>query len=66
MTPKRGQPPKPPEKRRTETVFTRYTPEEKALLEKAWELSGSPNTLARWAGEITLQEATRIVDDSKK
>ncbi len=66
MTPKRGQPPKPLEEQRTESVSYRYTKEEKALLQEAWELSGSPKTLSRWFAEITLEEAKRIVNDSKK
>lgn len=65
MTPKRGQPPKPPEKKRTEMVYYRYTPEEKARLEAAWEASGSPNTLSRWLAEVTLEEAERILSGKK-
>lgn len=65
MTPKRGQPPKPPEKSRTEKISFRYTPEEKAKLEAAWEALGSPNTLSRWLATVTLEEAERILSDKK-
>ncbi len=61
MPKKRGQPPKPPEKSRTEKVVHRYTPEEKALLQRAWEASGSPNTLSRWLADQSMEKAKRII-----
>lgn len=65
MSPKRGQPPKPPEEQRTESVSYRYTKGEKALLQEAWELSGSSKTLSRWFAEITLEEAKKIITEHK-
>ena len=61
MPPKRGQPPKPPQKSRTELVAARYTPEEMAILKEAYELSESTTTLARWVVETSLEEAKKII-----
>jgi len=66
MPPKRGQPPKPPEKSRTEAVTSWYTPEEKALLKKAYELSGTTLSLSRWIVGITIEEAEQIIKSHKK
>lgn len=66
MVPKRGQPPKPPEERKKSTLGFRVTNEEKALLEEAYKLSGVAETFSRWVVGITLEEARRIVEDSKK
>ena len=66
MTPKRGQPPKPPEKKRDVEKKLRYSPEELAVVEEAYRLSESPRPFSRWLAEVTLEEAQRIVNDSKK
>ncbi len=66
MTPKRGQPPKPPEKRRDVEKKLRYSAEEIATLEEAYRISGSPNTFSRWLATITTEEAKRIIDSHKK
>lgn len=66
MVPKRGQPPKPPEERREAQMKIRHTEAERALLEKAHQLSGSPRTLARWVASVTVEEAQRIVNEHEK
>lgn len=66
MTPKRGQPPKPPEKRRTEKKELLYSTEELATLEKAYQLDGEPNTFSRWLANMTLEEAERIIIEHEK
>ena len=66
MSPKRGQPPKPPEKSRTELVSTRYTPEEMKILKKAHRLSMTTKTLARWVVETSLEEARRIIKEGSE
>lgn len=66
MSPKRGQPPKPPEKRRTIYKNLAYNPEEIEKLEKAWQLAGSPNTISRWLATVTLDEAEKIITEYQK
>ena len=66
MTPKRGQPPKPPEEQRTKRMMIRHTEAERALLEEAHKLSGSKRTLATWVATITIEEAERIIKQHKK
>lgn len=66
MTPKRGQPPKPPGERRTIYKNLAYNQTEMALLEEAYRLSGEPNTIARWLAEITLEEARQIIESHQK
>lgn len=61
MTPKRGQPPKPPEKKRSVEKKVLYSPEEIGILEKAYELSGAERPFGRWHAEISLEEAQRII-----
>lgn len=66
MTPKRGQPPKPPEEQRKNKASIRYNDVEMKLLEDAYALSDSPKTLSRWLAEITLEEAQKIIDSHKR
>lgn len=65
MTPKRGQPPKPPEEQRNDKISLRFTKAERTILEEAYRLSGSPNTLARWLASTTLEEAERIITEHR-
>ena len=46
-------------------MYARYTPEEKTLLEIAYELSYAQTTLARWVVETSLEEARRIIAAQK-
>ncbi len=66
MTPKRGQPPKPPDKQRTQKTLLSHTEAEKEILKKAHRLSGSTRTLSRWLAELTMEEAERIIASHKK
>lgn len=66
MTPKRGQPPKPPEEKRVEKKELRYSTKELELLEEAYQLIGMPNTFSRWLANVTLEEAEKIVREHKK
>ncbi len=66
MAKKRGQPPKPPEQRREIQMKILHTEAERALLEKAYQLSGSPRTLARWVASVTIEEAQRIVNEHEQ
>ena len=65
MTPKRGQPPKPPEEHRTKQKTLMYNAAELAKLEEAYRLSESPRTFSRWLANITLEEAERIIATKK-
>ncbi len=66
MSPKRGQPPKPPENQRTKKMTIRHTEAERALLEEAHRLSGSKRTLATWVSSVTVDEAEKIIESHKK
>ncbi len=66
MTPKRGQPPKPPEKRKSGQIGLRVSQSERELLETAYRLSGSTETFSRWMVGITIEEAQRIVNEHEK
>jgi hypothetical protein len=66
MTPKKGQPPKPPERKREIEKKLRYSPEELVIVEEAYRLSESPRPFLRWLANITLDEAREIIESTKK
>lgn len=66
MSPKRGQPPKPPEKKRSVEKKVLYSPEEIEVLEKAYALSGTERPFGRWHAEISLDEAKRIITEHER
>lgn len=66
MTPKRGQPPKPPEKQRTERIVTRYTKDEMELLDEAYRLSESQRPFSRWLADFTVEEIRKMIESHKK
>ena len=65
MTPKRGQPPKPPEEHRLNKQTVRYNDAEMELLKTAYQKSESPRPFLRWLANITLEEAERIIATKK-
>jgi hypothetical protein len=66
MTPKRGQPLKPPEKRRDVEKRLRYSPEEIAIVEEAYKISESKRPFLRWLANTTIDEARKIIESAKK
>ena len=66
MAKKKGAKPKPIDEHRKNQKKLLYSDDELKLIEEAYEIAEKPYPFARWLANITLDEAKKIVTQSKK